>query len=383
MWLWLGVAALGWAGFLWRLSRPGQSLVKPAIVAGRPTDAHSLRCLFILAVVTTVYSGEVRDAMDSALGVTGLTSAMTHALLVVGAWQLAAAVSLGKPVAAATRIIRVVPVASAVSVLLMVGAALLGQPQSDLDLAWGHPAAAWVFWLTWLASFGAAVLLALVSAVQAASADRSARAGAVPVAVAAGAATAYIPLKAVALGPVLLTGRPRTFPVLEAGFVLTALVMAAGALTAAVLPWAATHRRAAAESRAVGELLRLRARWDSRGFAPGWGQAGGSQTAEAVSMDLLDQAAVLGTTAPEGLWPACLRAAAGDEAVALAAWADIAVVAAGQASDTGRRRPLATLPPFADRDPQQLVALLVEVSRVSDDQTARLRDQLVMMGDRQ
>lgn len=364
--LWLLVAALGWTGVVWRATRPGQSLLKRPVVDGRATDAHSLRCLLVLAVVATIYPAEVRSWLDALIDAPGLTSAITHSLLVVGAWQLAAAVALARDPALAEWgmgffVRRVVPAVSLAAPCVLLTAVAVGGPLSDLEQPWETPSAAWVFWTTWLAAFAAATGIATVASLRVAAADPESRAGAIPVAAAAAAGLVYVPLKASALLLGIAAGEPSSPPLLRAAIAATVAVMAAGALTAAVLSWSVTHRAALDRRRARQELAELRDQW--AGHSPAWGDPGAADEPAAAALDLLDALSAMGTAAPPTLWEECLAAGGGDEATAIAVWADRASALARDGADGGQA-PLATLPPFAGLEPDEIVGLLRRVAQV-------------------
>lgn len=161
------LAAVVWLAALFRWRMPGQSLRKRVFTDAGPTDAHNLRCLWITALVATLYIRPVSESIDAVTHLPGLAATIMFSLLIIGSAELLMALRAITlpPDQARTESWRRGTATMAVVVGLFL-ALLAGQPgHSDVSQRWDRPgwmAAYWAFWLGWcVAASGRATSVAL------------------------------------------------------------------------------------------------------------------------------------------------------------------------------------------------------------------------------
>lgn len=317
LWLTVGLAVGLWCIAVHRAVQPGQSLLRPAFTAGGPTDAHNLRCIWLTALVATLYVRPVSESVDVVVGFPGFAAAVMLSLMVVGSGELLMAlrsVTLPPDLARRGRGVRTVTVVTVIGVLLM--SVVVGRPeQGDITLRWGTGAAlAWMalFWGTWTVWCGSAGLRAAVTATRYTGkvSSPTTRTSLRFLVVGGVALFAYAALKSVVIGLVIGAVTPPALLSMATLTAVTVMGIAAGLTSTWPLIVNARQRRQAVRALRAVKPLWVRLSALDRGlvltpFPPDASRLDAQEASVALyraCLEIVDWMLILGERLPAGAW---------------------------------------------------------------------------------
>lgn len=383
----VALAAGVWLTAVLRWRMPGQSLRKRAFTAAGPTDAHNLRCLWLTALVATLYIRPVSEFIDAVTNVPGLAATLMFSLLIIGSAELLMAlraITLPPELARTGSWRRGTATVAVVAGLILT--LLAGQPgHSDVSQRWDSPgwmAAYWALWLGWcLAASGRATSVALRYA-RGIGPSRL-RTSVAFLALGATALGMYALVKSVAIAAVVRGSDPH--PVVPWLILVAVTVMAISAVIAS--SWTVAGQRVE-HSRRAAKLRKIQPLWEQLSaldvgialhpFPADVTRLTVEQGREALyraCIEIRDWMRLLSQRLPANAWDEALTLTDGIPEprrgwVATAGW-----IHAGLHSPTEAAGPSSAMPPIG-RDVDEMERLLIGVAQVPTAQAEQIGEEI-------